>query len=77
MPHELIQIVNPNGRKGFVSASSAAAKTYKQPPSIRAAEPAKKTAAPRKRATKKTAAAKKTTDTSTPTTAHINESQED
>lgn len=33
MAVELVEIVNPNGRKGRVAATSAAARAYKQPPS--------------------------------------------
>jgi hypothetical protein len=35
MPVELIEIVNPNGRKGLVPATSRAAREYKRPPSAR------------------------------------------
>lgn len=38
MAVELIEIVNPNGRKGKVAATSRAAATYKQPPSARRAD---------------------------------------
>lgn len=37
MPIELVEIVNPNGRKGLVAATSAAAKAYKRSPSTRGA----------------------------------------
>lgn len=35
MPIELVEIVNPNGRKGRVAATSPAAKAYKRSPSTR------------------------------------------
>lgn len=38
---EMVEIVNPNGRKGKVAATSKAAQLYRQPPSAqRDAEPA-------------------------------------
>lgn len=36
MAVELVEIVNPNGRKGLVASTSRAATTYKRPPSARA-----------------------------------------
>lgn len=33
MPVPLVEIVNPNGRKGHVAATSRAAQAYKRPPS--------------------------------------------
>lgn len=37
---DLVEIVNPNGRKGLVSATSKAARLYKRSPSTRAAQEA-------------------------------------
>lgn len=37
MPIELVEIVNPNGRKGRVAATSPAAAAYKRSPSTRGA----------------------------------------
>lgn len=39
MPVELVEIVNSNGRKGFVAKTSRAAAAYKQPPSARTPDP--------------------------------------
>lgn len=36
MAVELVEIVNPNGRKGVVASTSTAATNYKRPPSARA-----------------------------------------
>lgn len=35
MAVKLVQIVNPNGRKGWVAETSRAAEVYKRPPSTR------------------------------------------
>lgn len=35
MQPELVEIVNPNGRKGLVAVTSRAARLYKRPPSAR------------------------------------------